>query len=182
MSEVDGGFAEQFASISADLLALEPDDREGIVRIGASLEQSIAAVPHTIPRLVDLIGTLLEALQALYTGSVPDPAKLKSSINEAASAVSTHIGSENASLCDESLDVAMQVMRVALCTEDVAEDTTSEEAPNDASDVTLDDVAAMLVQTEPNDNDGVAKIVTALTTLEQAGGYEEQVRQSIISA
>lgn len=145
-------------NISAEILALEPDDKETIVKIGTSLEQVLEELPSDSEESQKILMLTVGVLQAIYEEEVSDPSAATSALAEAFAATAQYLGDEENAGETESLQQAADALEAVLAssgenadTDDVPDaEGDSGEARSDEADDTEDEDNADV--SDPSDN------------------------------
>ncbi|NIA31145.1 MAG: hypothetical protein GWP06_14700, partial [Actinobacteria bacterium] len=167
MRQVDEELLKRFQSARTDISALDSDgDRDTIVKIGAALEEMVSDIPEDMPELIELFNLCLEGLQAIYQkDSAADFSRFTAAAANAM-VVAQHCLMDSP-VAKALIDEAGRALWDALGRE-------PEECPykngSDASHLdennlqkpSLDDIAVLLIQLEPTDISGLARIAESL--------------------
>ncbi|MEN6370458.1 MAG: chemotaxis protein CheA [Armatimonadota bacterium] len=179
MSIVDEGIVQKFRRIAADIAGLDRSNQEGIVRVGAVMEQAISEIPEDMSRLRELLTLGLEGLQVLYEGSHTDPDALFAAIAQGVTSVLNYLANEAGPEEDSAVNTALSVMLTQLGRQ---ADDVSQEIPKPSTDLSLDDVAASLIQLDPSDSDGASAVADALKVIIADGSYNDSVKEKLSEA
>lgn len=159
MSHVDEGIVQKFRRIAADIAGLDRSNQDGIVRVGAVLEQAISDIPGDMPRQIELLTLGLEGLQVLYEGSHTDPDALFAAIAQGISSVLNYLSNEAGPEEEAEVNKALNVLMTQLGRQ------VEEESSESSEELSLDDVAAILIQLELSDSEGAARVGNALKAI-----------------
>ncbi len=169
------------AATRARLESLNPDDKEEIVQIGAAIEQFLDELPEDLADLADLTGRCLQTLQMLYEDTAPDRAQLKAALASVASAIESALTVDTGR---ESLIASAGQMLWLAMGNDPSEcpyvATQEPQQPSDAPDnaPTLDDAAALLVQLDQADMEGLERLRHILCQL--SNGWLPSAAQALV--
>ncbi|MEN6520397.1 MAG: chemotaxis protein CheA [Armatimonadota bacterium] len=175
MSIVDEGIVQKFRRIAADIAGLDRSNREGIVRVGAVMEQAISEIPEDMSRLRELLTLGLEGLQVLYEDSHTDPDALFAAIGQGVSSVLNYLSNEAGAEEETAVNAALNGMLTQLGRQ-ADEESSATEA------LSLDDVAALLIQLDPSDSEGVTKVANELKSITADDSYSASVREKLSEA
>lgn len=163
MGQTDEGFVDKLTRIVLDSKTLDHNKPETIARLGAALEQLAADVLDTKPNLANTFTLCLEALKAIYLGTVDEPQSL-------VDLVINTIGSIQAQE-DYASEAACRLISESLNT-----------VPPEQSDTSLDDVAALLVQLDPTDTPSVNRISSLLREVASSSSTTVSMPEKVIEA
>lgn len=181
MAQVEEGLILSLRKVRNGVGALDPHDRETLVQVGAELEQILADVPEELSSVVSLLSLCLEGLQAIYQQSVPDLDALAQTIAGAMVAAEQGLSASGNPLCELMVHQAYQSLRDALSRSDAAtldgreqqgtviscRSLSSPAVPCYSPPLSLDDIAALVVQLEPADLSEWERVRDALNSLEE---------------
>jgi two-component system chemotaxis sensor kinase CheA len=182
MSHIDERLIQILTKTIAELRSLDDADKDAIISIGATLEEALQIDSSSVPRLDEILGLSLEALQAVYLGNVSDTYKTVQSIIESLSVVQQCLSVDEITDMDRPFDMAYQVLMTALGRELTGNDSVEGVGPADAVQVTLDDIAARLVQIEPTDKDRLIWARNTLESLCEQENYPENAQNLVSEA
>lgn len=172
MSQVDEGLIQTFIRISADIAGLDPSDKEGIVRVGTVLEQTLSDIPESMPHISELLTLSLEGLQVLYENDADEPGKLFNSVAGAIASVLKFLSGEAQ---EGDIEEALQRLSSALGRQ------ADNETPKPAK-LSLDDIAALLVQLDPADTEGIARLHSELKAIIGSGTINTSASEHLSQA
>ncbi len=151
-------------SIAADIRELEAEDIETIARIGAEIEAIFIELDNTYPSASGLFELILKGLQALYQKNVSDAVSLIHCMGLAAAAAEQVVAEAEDS---ESLASQIHAALNDVLARTITEDNSSQNRDSLSSDdpipiQSLDDLAALLIQTDVEDLAGIKKLLDAI--------------------
>ncbi|MCS6861882.1 MAG: Hpt domain-containing protein, partial [Abditibacteriales bacterium] len=160
MAQVDEGLIAPLRKVRNDLRALDPRDRETLVRIGAELEQTLGRIPPEFSSVISLLSLCLEGLQAIYQQTAADLDALVQTIAGAIVAAEQGLSASSNPLCEMMVYQATQTLRGAL---PHAGGTAGDRGERQEKPLSLDDIAALMVPLEPDDRSEWARVRDALS-------------------
>lgn len=160
MIETPTATLEAMDNVRAGLAKLSPDDREGLIPIGAELERLIGELRDDSNSARTLLEMLLEGLQSLYVGETDHPEAAIKAMRGAADAAFDALSPDGSSATDRSADA-----RKALATALGREDDEPELDEESADTYDLNDVALMLMGIDREDMAQVVRLGDALQSM-----------------
>ncbi len=161
--------------LEADLQAWEPGDRDGLVEIGAGIEQVLSDVPAEMTEVIELLNLGLEGLRALYQGNVGDPRR-------AAADVAKTTAAARRLLAEQQEGEASADERQTAAADDSEQGETEGGPRAGAAGMSLDDVAALWVQLEPSDLTGLGRVREALNEIAARETEPDAARRIVAEA
>jgi len=119
--------ANTLEALTAQILAMDPSDKEAIMEVGTILEPLPESLPAGSEEVEGLLTLVLEALQALYEETVSNASAAASAVANAVEAARAHLADE----ADESNDSVRQ-------TSDVLQQILEQSARNDETNAEAD--------------------------------------------
>lgn len=172
MSTHDEGFIAVLKQVKAGFEALNLSEKETIISLGAALEQLLAEIPDSTPRLGDFMGECLEGLQSLYLGTCEQPDVLARTLTEATGVIEQAFSLDDENKVNIAIEMAMEMIRI------VAAQNTEPAGETLAS---LDDIASSLVLSGPTDIEELTGIKRSLDILAHED-YPAEVKSNIVQA
>ena len=120
---------DELECINGQILALDPSDKEGIVEVGALLEQLIDDIPEDSGGAEELLTLALTGLQAVYEETVSDSCEAVDAIVDAIAAVSGQLDGEAGTDGDSLLEKAGRILRDIISAEDEKAASNTEDKP-----------------------------------------------------
>lgn len=155
MAQMDEGLILSLRKVRNDIGLLDPLNRETLVQVGAELEQILRNVPEEFSNIVVLLSLCLRGLQVVYQQSVADLDVLLQTIAGSIVAAEQGLSASGNPICELMVNQACQSLRSALEQSNVeapqTADVQSVERSHPSASLSLDDIAALLVQLEPSD-------------------------------
>lgn len=185
MLEAGKKVSERVNKIKEDLQGLDLCDPDALIRIGASLEEALQEVPPEMSGLAGLLERSLEGLQSVYQNAAPDPHLLVGAVASALDAAARYLLLQDGPDGETLIAHAAHSICQALGLETGESPGGSDCGPHlleGVAECSLDDVAALLVQTEVTDNDGLASIREAVDSIATKGSTPPSVRELLAEA
>ncbi len=145
--------------IEKAIASLQPGDRDSLVDAGVALEEAMSQIPESRPRVSEVLVLAVEGLQALYNHLVADPPGTARALASAVGVASRLLSADGDADAEALIDGVREAIQRA-SQEEPAAAPASEPTP-----LTVDDVAALLVQSEPDDRDSLNRLHAALRDL-----------------
>ncbi|MDH7600555.1 MAG: chemotaxis protein CheA [Armatimonadota bacterium] len=165
----------------ACLSSAQDDIKPAIVQAGAALEKLVASLPEELNTLAEPLQACLNALQAIYQESIPDIGTVLSKTIEILASTEQLLAG-NADVEANLLDTAQTLQQILTSEgESVTEPTPNSEDCDVKADC-LDDVAALLVQADPQDEDELRRISAALKKVFSEVELSSNARELVASA
>ncbi len=136
-------------NISAEILALNPDDKEAIVKIGTSLEQVIEELPTDSAEAENALMLGISVLQAVYEENVSDPSAATIAFAEAVAAVGRCLADDQNAKESESLRKADDALQTILALAN--ENPDIDDVPDAKEDSIADKVEAEAGESDDTD-------------------------------
>ncbi len=130
-------------NLSAEILALDPGDKEAIVKIGMSLEQVLQELPSDSAEAENALTLGISVLQAIYEENVSDPSAVTSDLAEAVAAAGRYLANDQNTKESESLRKADDALQAILAPANEGSDV------DDGSDAEEDSGADEADETDP---------------------------------
>ncbi|HQU83672.1 MAG TPA: chemotaxis protein CheA [Pyrinomonadaceae bacterium] len=131
---------------------LTPEDKDTIIQAGANLESVLAEIPEERKEAVNAVTLCLHALQALYQGEYADFDQMLKAVLANLVATEQSLGAPPNPISEMLLKQAEQKLQTELNTKKTKAENAEEKV------FSLNDVAAMIVQAEPDDIPELARI------------------------
>lgn len=188
MKNIDKAIIETLKKIGEDIETLNLSDYDAWNGIYTEFEGAIRGIQEELPELFKLISLCLEGLRAISEGTVANLLTVTESLNSSLSALEQYM--LNSPNSEDLVKEAVQTLENALAKDffEKALPTESETAVrNDdgSGEViihTIDDAASLLIQIEPDDTDGLTRLLEALDRIVSDEAYPAVSRENIIKA
>lgn len=158
---------------------LQPDEKDTIIQAGANLESVLAEIPEERKEAVNAVTLCLHALQALYQGEYADFDKMLKAVSANLVATEQSLGAPPNPISEMLLKQAEQKLQTELNTKKPNGENAAETAVEKV--VTLNDVAALLVQSEPADKPELARICEVVKKI-SADEKDTEKRKLLVKA
>ncbi len=156
---------QTFKETADEVRELRLEDRDALVHIGVSLEEALGVAQEEAPDLERLLELCLESLQGIYQDASKSPPSLLDAVSCALDASGRYLHADGAREREGILQRAMGEIQEAM-RHDLLGKASGASAgdlpPENDVEPTLDDIAALMVQTEPTDHGNLARIRDAL--------------------
>lgn len=192
MSHTNRDLVTSLNKIRGDFSSLDVNDNQALIQIGADLEHFILELPEDLSVVSNLLMACLEGLQAIYHKSVADCSALTRAISGAMVVAEQFLASPDNAVCKFLIEQANQTLQRALEHEPQAAARPAEPEPVSAtepastraslSSLSLDDVAAMLIPLEPNDQAELLRVRDALREIASSESHPASVSKLIKEA
>ena len=168
-------FIESLLAIAEEAKNLTPDSGDMIIRIGADIEQLLETqdIPSELKQFLELG---IESLKALHLKTAHNPHELAEALKRSFSTLEqcTEQASE-----DKLKDILVEVANALRSAMDPA--VKENEHSETCAPVSLDDIAALLIQIEPSDTRAVSNLRDILTSADTSD-YPAEVQAAISAA
>ncbi|MCL6628303.1 MAG: chemotaxis protein CheA [Armatimonadetes bacterium] len=168
-------FIESLLAIAEEAKNLTPDSGDTIIRIGADIEQLLETqdIPSELKQFLELG---IESLKALHLKTAHNPHELAEALKRSFSTLEqcTEQASE-----DELKDILVEEANALRSAMDPA--VKENEHSETCAPVSLDDIAAFLIQVEPSDTRAVSNLRDILTSADTSD-YPAEVQAAISAA
>ncbi|MEA3279142.1 MAG: hypothetical protein U9Q38_00885, partial [Thermodesulfobacteriota bacterium] len=165
MSRINKKNIKAIKKIGEELDTVSLSDLNAWNDIYAELEGVIKNVSEGSPELCKLLNLCLEGVQAISENKASDSFSLVDAISGALAASEEYIPDN--SDCELRIDKAARSLTKVL---------------NKSSGLSLDDIAALIIQVEPDDSSEIAQLKEALDKLAGDETYSESSRENIVHA
>ena len=165
MSHINKKMTRAIKKIGEDLDTVSLSDLNAWNDISAELEEVIKNVSEWPPELYKLLNLCLEGMQAISENKASDSFSLVDAISGALAASEEYL--------PDNPDCELRINKAA---------SSLTKVLNKSSGLSLNDVAALLVQIEPDDSREIAQLKEALDKLAGDETYTELSRENIVHA
>lgn len=168
-------FIESLLAIADEAKNLTPDSGDTIIRIGAGIEQLLETqdIPSELTQFLELG---IESLKALHLKTAPNPHELVETLKRSFSTLEQCTEQAN----EEKLkDILLEVANALRSAMDAAE--KDNEQSDTCTPVSLDDIAALLIQVEPSDTQALSNLKDILTGADTSD-YPAEAQAAISAA
>lgn len=145
--------ADALGSIIAELLAADASDGDDIAQIGAALESVLTADGDTPAKVRDAVTLTLQALQAIYQGSVNDASTTMDAVIAVVATASRHLTNKGDGADKASLQEAADSLQALLpeADEEESADQNPQDRPSDQQDKVQQEAPAATQEPAPNE-------------------------------
>ena len=175
MHKIDEKIVSMLEKIGEDIDTVGLNDSEAWNNICLKLERVIQDIPDEKTELFDILTLCLKGLRAIAEKSVIDSLPLIDAILDALTASGQYLSDKPDSL---SLIGKVSHLLCSILNKDRVEDEDNHEIALS----TLNDAAALLMQIEPDDMEGLTGLQQLLQTIVDDGSCAESLRNNIVQA
>lgn len=160
-------------AIQSDVRALDPNDQESIIKVGAALEQAASELSGDDSGISDLFGLCLEGMMAIYQGMLAEPKHVTAAISGALVAAAQVVQLQGEADVRCLVRSAGSALWLALerdpgtcpySSEENSDDINDKCAPSNVDEYvpgSLNDIASFLVQIDASDQAGLVTVQKA---------------------
>lgn len=183
MNSIEEKMIRTLQKIGEDIETISLSDCDAWNNICTDLERVTQDIPEDMSGLVELLGFCLKGLHVISEKSAADSLSLVGMISEALSASEQYL-LDNPNR-DFLIREAGQALESALNKEPGETDFNAPPESfhsDELSNLSLDDVAALLIQLEPNDPSGLSRLLEILKRFAADESFSETSRENIVHA